>query len=110
MQELKHVAQTGWTALLEGDIFNFAKLMNDSWKLRKQIYPSRTNEILDSIHRIAHGNGALGSETCGAGGGGCVVILCKDGSRQHLENLLLAEGFRVLHFTFDLRGVQVWSN
>jgi D-glycero-alpha-D-manno-heptose-7-phosphate kinase len=109
MQELKHVAQTGWTSLLNGDILNFAKLMNESWNLRKQIYPLRTNELLDSIHKIAHRNGALGSETCGAGGGGCVVILCEDGSRQRIENLLLEKRLRVLHFTIDLRGVQVWS-
>jgi D-glycero-alpha-D-manno-heptose-7-phosphate kinase len=48
---------------------------------------------VDSLLSMAGSLGAWGGKACGAGGGGCLAILCPEGRRQAIaEALELADG------------------
>ena len=63
-------------------------------------------------HRIIDGarrNGALAGKVCGAGGGGCVVLLIEPDARSRVEGAIVEAGGEILPVTIDRQGVQVIS-
>ena len=46
---------------------------------------------------------------CGAGGGGCVVLLIEPEARDRVEKAIAEAGGEVLHTTIDRQGVKVVS-
>jgi D-glycero-alpha-D-manno-heptose-7-phosphate kinase len=109
MSELKRLADLGREALLRGDLYVFAQLLNENWRWHKELHPSCTNKTLEDVYTLALSNGAVGGATCGAGGGGCVVLICEDQKRHTLAKLLSARGYQLIDFVFNFNGVQVWE-
>ncbi len=67
-----------------------------------------TNTI-DRVIENARRNGALAGKVCGAGGGGCVVLLIEPDARERVERAVTEAGGAVLPMTIDRQGVQVIS-
>jgi len=57
----------------------------------------------------ARRNGALAGKVCGAGGGGCVVLLVEPEARERVEESIQQAGAQVLPMSIDRQGVQVIS-
>jgi len=57
----------------------------------------------------ARRNGALAGKVCGAGGGGCVVLLIEPDARERVEKAIIEAGAQVLPMRIDRQGVQVVS-
>jgi len=51
----------------------------------------------------------LAGKVCGAGGGGCVVMLIEPDARTRVEAAIVEAGGEVLPVTIDRQGVQVIS-
>lgn len=109
MGELKRLANLGREALLRGDLKVFAQLLNENWRWHKELHPSCTNKNLEEVYALALSNGAIGGATCGAGGGGCVVLICEDQKRHALAKFLGTQGYQIIDFVFNFDGVQVWE-
>lgn len=75
-------------ALREGDASEFGRLLNDSHRsLRDQLRVSIP--ALDELVEAANRAGALGARLTGAGFGGCAVVLCAGGDREHVAAQLV---------------------
>ena len=57
----------------------------------------------------ARSAGALAAKICGAGGGGCVLFYCAADREGPVRRALEDLGGRILDFTFDFSGLQVWA-
>jgi D-glycero-alpha-D-manno-heptose-7-phosphate kinase len=57
-----------------GDIAEFGKLLNESWKLKRSLTTKISNDTIDVIYNTALEAGALGAKLLGAGGGGFMLI------------------------------------
>ncbi len=78
-------------ALLNERISEFGALMNDSHRSLAKDFEAST-PALDRIVRVALEAGAAGARLTGAGFGGCVVALCRDGSRLDEVRRAVARG------------------
>jgi D-glycero-alpha-D-manno-heptose-7-phosphate kinase len=81
--------------------------MREEWSFRKRNLPTISTNTIDRIIEGARKKGALSGKVCGAGGGGCVVILIDPGARGAVEKAIADAGGEVFPMQIDRSGVQV---
>ncbi len=64
----------GEKLLKQGDLNDFAKLLHESWLVKKSLSSSISNHYIDDIYNNAIKKGALGGKLLGAGGGGFLLL------------------------------------
>ena len=107
LYNLRNVAIRVRTVLEDGDLIEFAELLNQNWKHQKQLDASVTNEQIDELFDEAFKSGAIGGKACGAGGGGCVLFMVEPNRRRDVEQVVERLGSRVIPFKFEFEGLQV---
>ena len=60
--------------LNRGDLDDFGRLLDESWKLKKSLSDKITTSEIDAMYEAALKHGALGGKLLGAGGGGFVLL------------------------------------
>lgn len=94
-------------ALQQGNLDAFGDLLHRSWLLKKSLSTRISSGDIDYWYEAARDAGALGGKITGAGGGGCLLVYCQDGSQHQVRARLTAAGLSELPFTFDRTGAQV---
>lgn len=107
LYNLRNVAIRMRTVLENGDVNEFAELLNQNWKHQKQLDASVTNEQIDELFEEAFKAGAVGGKACGAGGGGCVLFQVEPDRRAEVELVVENLGSRLIPFKFEFEGLQV---
>jgi D-glycero-alpha-D-manno-heptose-7-phosphate kinase len=85
MQELTIEAEN---ILFNGTVLDFAKLLNEQWRIKKEIEKSITNTDIDEIYNIGINSGAVGGKLLGAGGGGFILFLTPPELQQQVADKL----------------------
>jgi D-glycero-alpha-D-manno-heptose-7-phosphate kinase len=63
-------------------------LLNESWRLKKELAESVTTSAVDDLYAAARGAGALGGKLLGAGGGGFMLIFAKPQDHERIREAL----------------------
>ena len=108
LERISEVAQELRKALERSDWNEVGRLMREEWAFRKKNLPTISTKTIDAIITGARRNGALGGKVCGAGGGGCVVLLIEVGARKAVEQTIMKAGGQLLTMGIDRSGVQVY--
>jgi D-glycero-alpha-D-manno-heptose-7-phosphate kinase len=90
------IARAMHHALSMADWKQVAKLLREEWKLRKTNSPRITTPMIEKLVAVAMRQGALAAKVCGAGGGGCVVLLTEPENREHISAAIRSYGGQVL--------------
>ncbi len=93
---IRDVAREVPQALERGDWESVGELVAREWSLRSQLAEDISTPGIESLLATAGREGAWGGKACGAGGGGCIVVLCPAERRRRVAEALEAEGARVL--------------
>lgn len=75
-------------ALLNEQLEDFGRILNDGWQLKREMANGVTNPLVDEIYDIAMKNGALGGKLLGAGGGGFLLFYCEEDKQKKLRGAL----------------------
>ncbi|MCW8129661.1 MAG: hypothetical protein KIS92_04675 [Planctomycetota bacterium] len=108
MKNLARIARACSAALEAGDVEAFGECMNENWVHHKRLHESCDSPTLRKYYAAAQDH-AVGGKTCGAGGGGCVLFLARDGHRRALERAFEALGGRLIPFGIDRHGLRRWK-
>src|SRR5271163_5094400 len=109
LERISQVAQQLRGALEGADWKSAGALMREEWSFRKRNLPTISTRMIDRAIAGARRNGALAGKVCGAGGGGCVVLLIDPDVRERVERAIDEAGAEVLPVKIDRQGVQVVS-
>ncbi len=109
LERISEVAQGMRLALEAHNWHEAGRLMREEWSFRKRNLPTISTKTIDRVIAGARRNGALAGKVCGAGGGGCVVLLIEPDARKRVEKSVVEAGGEVLPATIDRQGVQVVS-
>ena len=109
LERISEVAQEMRVALEKPDWDETGRLMREEWSFRKRNLPTISTKTIDRVIENARRNGALAGKVCGAGGGGCVVLLVEPHARERVEQSIREAGAQVLPMSIDRQGVQVIS-
>ncbi len=99
LQAIATLAREMRGALIEHDLDAAGALMAREWEERRKLSPKVSTPVLDKAIEQAIKAGAIAGKVCGAGGGGCIAFLCRDGARDKVRSALDAlksDGVRVL--------------
>ncbi len=109
LERISEIAQEMRKALEAADWRHAGRLMHAEWTFRKRNLPTISTTMIDRIIAEARCKGALAGKVCGAGGGGCVVLLIEPERRPHVEEAIVRSGGTLLPMQIDRHGVQVVS-
>jgi len=107
LARISEVAQSLRGALESSNWSETGRLMREEWSFRKRNLPTISTKTIDRIVDGARRKGALAGKVCGAGGGGCVVLLIEPEARERVEAAVVEAGGEVLAMKIDRSGVQV---
>jgi D-glycero-alpha-D-manno-heptose-7-phosphate kinase len=109
IERISNVAQNLRGALETYNWQEAGRLMREEWSFRKSNLPTISTKTIDRVIENARRYGALAGKVCGAGGGGCVVLLIEPHARGRVESAVKHAGGRILATRIDRQGVQVVS-
>jgi len=88
-------------------IYEFAKLLNMQWELKKKFEKSTTNPILDKLYANALKYGSIGGKILGAGGGGFFLLITNPKHHSKVVKLLKV---KQVNFKFNPTGSEIIFN
>jgi D-glycero-alpha-D-manno-heptose-7-phosphate kinase len=107
LERISEVAQELRGALEKASWRESGRLIHEEWMFRKKNLKTISTRTIDRIIESARRNGALAGKVCGAGGGGCVVLLIEPDARERVEEAVVGAGGELLPTKIDRSGVQV---
>ncbi|MGB9877346.1 MAG: GHMP kinase [bacterium] len=107
LDEMKEIAYNIKKAILEGDIEAVGKLMEENWRRQKKLAEGISDAQIEQIFRVAKEGGAIGGKAMGAGGGGCILFMAKEGREKELKEKLESIGIKILPLKFVGKGVEI---
>lgn len=108
LDSIKQMAYDIKNLLIKGNIEELAKLIHESWMLKKNLVPEISNPEIDKIYSTAMSAGAMGGKLLGAGGGGHMLFFCDLENRVNLEKELQKLDCDIVKFNFDESGLKTW--
>jgi len=109
LRAVKRVAQEAACALRAEDMGRFAALLNEEYEARIRLAEAVLTPRMAEMVAAGRDAGALAAKICGAGGGGCLLFYSAPDKEGAVRRALESAGGRILDFTFDFGGLQVWS-
>ncbi|HJS19477.1 MAG TPA: GHMP kinase [Anaerolineales bacterium] len=108
LREIKQLVHESRKVLAGGDFDAFGLFMHESWKLKKSLAGSITNNVIDELYESARRCGAIGGKITGAGGGGFLLLYVPYERQSAVRNALC--GLRELPFRLESDGTKVIFN
>ena len=94
------------SALKHAEWDDVERLLHEEWKLRRTNAPGITTPLIDKLIAAARKQGARAAKVCGAGGGGCVVVLIEEGTRERVQEAIRKNGGQPLDFQVARDGLR----
>ena len=94
-------------ALENGNLTEFANLMNTHWENKKKRSNNMSKSAIDMAYQTARDNGAVGGKLIGAGAGGFLMFYTKE--HAQLRKAMASLGLEEVRFKYDFEGAKVVS-
>ncbi len=107
MRQLRATAQAMADALTAGRLAQYAEMLTEACRGLYALHPSCDSPVLQRFYE-AVGDSVLGGKTCGAGGGGYLVVFTRRGRRRDCIRRAESAGGKVEPVQIDWHGVQTW--
>ncbi len=109
LHQLKADALEMKLALLRSDIERMAKVLDNSWKAKKETASGISTSTIESLHGEAMAAGALAGKVSGAGGGGFMMFIVPPEKRLNLVRKLNQAGGFAEGVKLTGNGVESWT-
>lgn len=95
--------------LIKGNIEELGADLDTAWKLKKEFSKKISNKKIDKIYSELKRKGAIGGKVSGAGGGGHMFMLVKEGKIHDVVRKAKQMGIKQVPFSFDFEGLTTWE-
>jgi D-glycero-alpha-D-manno-heptose-7-phosphate kinase len=107
LSAIAEVAAATASSLDAGDVAAAGRLMTEEWKARRELAPVMSTPQVERIIGAGISAGAWGGKVCGAGGGGCVVLLAPASARAAVLAAIEGVGFTALRCRPTAAGLRL---
>ena len=104
--QIRDVAVVMRQALEGQDWSEVGRQLAVEWALRKQLAPGVTTPRIDILVERGLAAGASAAKVCGAGGGGCILLLADPSTTPVVRETLSSAGAQVLDARIDQDGLR----
>jgi D-glycero-alpha-D-manno-heptose-7-phosphate kinase len=87
------------------DELTFCDAVNEEWEARAALFPGISTPVIDAAIVAAKAAGAKAARICGAGGGGCFIVLVDPADYAVVKTAVTDTGATFLDFHVARRGV-----
>jgi D-glycero-alpha-D-manno-heptose-7-phosphate kinase len=94
-------------SISQNSLSTFGEMLDEDWKLKKEIAPIETNSFIDSIYNKAKKNGAVGGKLVGAGGSGFMLFFAPKKHHDKIKKSL--KPLHVVDFKFTNQGSRIMN-
>jgi D-glycero-alpha-D-manno-heptose-7-phosphate kinase len=105
LRRMRELAEEMAHALEHADVDALAAHVGEHWMHQRSLHPAIPTKRIDAIVERARIAGAMGAKALGASGGGCVLVIARDGLEQPVAAAVSSLG-PLLPFTIAERGVE----
>lgn len=109
LHKIKDIGLKTRHAFESGDLNKFGELLDEHWRIKKNLSGKVSNEFIDKCYDTALKSGALGGKIMGAGGGGFFLFYCSE-KKGKLMSAMKAAGLQHMPFRFDHEGAKILAN
>ena len=106
-EKIVAIARDMHQAFLRHDWEDVARLIREEWKLRRTNAPGIATPLIDKLIAVAETNGGRAAKVCGAGGGGCVLLMIEEGAKEAVSHAVAETGARILPLKVARDGLKV---
>jgi len=107
LHEIRELADLMRDTLKAGNLDQFGELLHKGWQAKKRVSDKISSSRIDEIYEAARHEGAIGGKITGAGGGGFLLLYCRQPEQPAVRARLSDLGAREMDFEFDFQGAQV---
>jgi len=107
LEKIAAIARDMHQALLRHDWQDVAHLLREEWKLRRTNAPGITTPLIDKLIAVAGKNGGRAAKVCGAGGGGCILMMVEEGAKEAVAQAVAQAGGQILPLRVARDGLRV---
>jgi len=107
-EKIVAVARDMHQAFLRHDWEDVARLINEEWKLRRTNAKGISTPLIDKLISVAAKNGGRAAKVCGAGGGGCVLLMVEEGAKDAVARAVADAGSRMLPLKVAREGLRIF--
>ena len=106
-EQIVAIAREMHQAFLRHDWEDVARLLREEWKLRRTNAPGITTPLIEKLIAAARNHGGRAAKVCGAGGGGCVLLMVEEGAKDAVSQAVTEAGGRMLPFKVARQGLEI---
>jgi D-glycero-alpha-D-manno-heptose-7-phosphate kinase len=110
LHNIKQVAFDVQACLERGDLDEFARVLDYSWQEKRRLAPGLSTGFIDECYHLALQYGASAGKITGAGGGGFLLLYCREHAQDAVTGALEDRGLKRMNFHFDHQGATVVLN
>lgn len=92
-------------ALKEESLDAAGRLIGREWRYRRKLADGITTGTIERAFAAGKKKGALSGKVCGAGGGGCAFLWCREGQADRVARAVSDEGLQLLSAKLSVRGL-----
>lgn len=107
LHRIRGIAEETLGLLRSGDLDGYGKLLDESWQAKKRLAQGVSNPRIDEWYELAKANGATGGKITGAGGGGFLLLYCRDEFQPTVTAALEGSGLVRMDFAFEQGGAML---
>jgi D-glycero-alpha-D-manno-heptose-7-phosphate kinase len=104
---IAEISKAMYAAIRKPDWSEVARLIREEWKFRRSNYANISTPLIDRLITVASKAGGRAAKVCGAGGGGCLVLMVKDGAKERVAQAVRMNGGQVLNCNVASTGLLV---
>ncbi len=105
LHEMKAFVYAAEEVLRSGDMDDFGRLLDKTWRLKRTLSNQISSDTIDEIYQSAMQSGALGGKILGAGGGGFMLLYVPQEKQQHFMRRM--QDFSFVPFSFEQDGTKI---
>lgn len=107
LHRIKAIAEETLTLLRAGDLDGYGQLLDESWRAKKRLAQGISTPQIDAWYDLARANGATGGKIAGAGGGGFLLLYCRDECQEVVTAALEGVGLVRMDYAFEQGGAML---
>jgi D-glycero-alpha-D-manno-heptose-7-phosphate kinase len=104
---IAEISKAMYAAISKPDWTEVARLIREEWKFRRSNYANISTPLIDRLITVASKAGGRAAKVCGAGGGGCLILMVKDGAKERVAQAIRMNGGQVLNCNVAQTGLVV---
>jgi D-glycero-alpha-D-manno-heptose-7-phosphate kinase len=107
IDQLVALAESVKKLLVGSRLPKLGRVLDDSWRVKKQMATGVSTPALDRLYRRAIRAGADGGKISGAGGGGCLLLVARPAAHARVRESMRRAGLREVLFTIEPEGSRI---